>query len=251
MLASMRYREKLLALTLLILPAFLAAHAASAQAPGYPAVDRVWGAADYRDLNELIKSGKSPLPTLQDPSTRPVFERIVNLKNLDLAADKSLPVGSRLQDVLGVLDGARVLLVAYITGAQAGKPYERELAKMQVYMLAVATTSLGVANEFLPTIPQDDKYQTRMAGFEQMKQGFRTMVGGVVQSVGETTFYSKESTIELAQGIITYLPSMQQVLTDQDRQDYARRIGGQLASTTDPDLKAALGRLQAALGKTN
>ena len=249
MLGSMRFPQALMALTLLILPALLAAPAALAQAPAYPAVNRVWAAADYHDLSELIKSGKLPLPTLQDPSTRPVFERVVNLKNLDLAANKSLPVGTRLQEMLGVLDGSRVLLVAYVTGAQAGKPYERELAKMQAFMLAVATSSLAVANEFLPTIPKDDKYQTRLAGFEQMKQGFRTMVGGVIQSVGETTFYSKESTIELAQAVITYLPSMQQVLTEQDRQDFAKRVGDQIASTTDPDVKAALVRLQAALGK--
>jgi hypothetical protein len=251
MFGSMRFLERLLALALVILPAFVAVPAAFAQTPAVPALDRAWGAAEYRDLNELIKSGKAPLPTLTDPATRPVFERVVNLRNLDVAANKSLPVGARLQEMLGVLDGTRTLLVAYVTQAQAGKPHERELAKMQVFMLAVATASLNVANEFLPTIPKDDRYQTRMAGFEQMRQGFRTMVGGVVQSVAETTFYSKESTIELVQGIIAYLPSMQQVLSDQDRQDYAKRIGDQLAATTDPDLKAALGRLQAALAKAN
>jgi hypothetical protein len=249
MFGSVRFPLTLLALALLIL--FLPAPRAHAQAPTYPAADRVWGAADYRDLNELIKSGKSPLPTLADPSARPVFERIVNLRNLDLAGDKTLPVGVRLQQITGVLDGTRTLLVAYVTQAQAGKPYERELAKMQVYMLAVANATLEVANDFLPTIAKDDRYEARMAGFKQMNQGFRTTMVGVVQSVDETTYYSKQSTLELVQGIMTYLPSMQQVLTDGDRQDFGRRIGRQLEATTDPDLKVALGHLQEALGKAH
>jgi hypothetical protein len=207
----------------LLVPTLLVAQAELAQKPVYPASDRAWNAADYRDLNELIKSGKAPLPTLADPVSRPVFERLVNLQNLEIARSKSLPIGSRLQEILGMFDVTRTLVAGYIAEAQKGKPYERELAKVQVYLLAQSSVILDVVNEFLPTIPKDNKYQARMAGFEKMKQGMRTIMAGVIESTSETGFYSKESTLELVQGIITYLPSMQPVLTDQDRQDFAPR----------------------------
>ena len=38
---------------------------------------------------------------------------------------------------------------------------------------------------------------------------------------------------------------------EQDRQDFARRIGRQVDTTTDAEVKAALVRAQAALEKTN
>src|SRR5262245_50215251 len=98
---------------IVLLPVLLAVQPALAQKPVYPATDRAWSSADYRDLNELIKSGKAPLPALADPVGRPVFERMVNLQNLEIGRTKSLPIGTRLQEVLGMVDGIRMLLVAY------------------------------------------------------------------------------------------------------------------------------------------
>ena len=117
-------------------------------------------------------------------------------------------------------------------------------------MLAQSTVMLDIANEFIPTIPKDANYQKRMAGFEQMKSGMRTIMSGAIESVGETHFYSKDSTLELVQGIITYLPGLRSVLTDQDRQDFARRVGRQIDAATDVEIKAALARLQTALAGT-
>src|SRR5262245_49582687 len=75
----LRIRAMIAAVVLL-----LAVQPALAQKPVYPATDRAWSSADYRDLNELIKSGKAPLPALADPAGRPVFERMVNLQNLEI-----------------------------------------------------------------------------------------------------------------------------------------------------------------------
>ncbi|MGZ3411017.1 MAG: hypothetical protein ACXWJ6_15005 [Xanthobacteraceae bacterium] len=210
-----------------------------AQASKYPASDRVWMSADYKDLDAVIAAG-FPLPTLGDAATRPVFERMSNVANLDMVRNKSLPVGSRLQE--GVAQGGYVqkLLLAYLTEAQKGKPYATELAKLQVYLLAYGAALIGVADEFVPTIPHDDKYETRMAGFAQMKQGLRTIVTGIVESVGETQFYSIASTIEMAKALADYTPALGNILSDQDRQDYVRRISRDLDTVADPNMKAAL-----------
>ena len=212
---------------------------AFAQASKYPASDRVRMAADYKDLDAVIAAG-APLPTLADTATRPVFERMTNVANLEMVRNKSLPVAIRLQE--GVAQGGYVqkLLLAYLGEAQKGKPYATELAKLQVYLLAYGAALIGVANEFVPTIPHDDKYETRMAGFAQMKQGMRAIMTGIVESVGETQFYSSASTIEMAKALADYTPAFGNVLSDQDRQDYVRRISRDLDTAADPNVKAAL-----------
>ncbi len=217
-------------------------------APTYPAADRAWSSADYRDLAELIKSGV-PLPALADPAGQAVFERIVNLQNLELSRNKTLPLASRIEEALTLLDRTKSLLVAYITKAQSGSPYERELARLQVYLMAEASVLLDLVDEFLPTIKRDEKYEVRMEGLARMRQGIRTIMAGAVESAGETSFYSKASTLVLVQGIETYLPSFRPILTDQDRQDFARRIARQRGEATDPEVVAALAHLQEALGR--
>ena len=212
----------------------------------YPSSDRVWSSADYKDLDALIGAGTVTLPILADAVGRPVFERLVNAKNFDMVRNKTLPVSIRLQESIAMGQYAQKFLLAYLGEAQKGKPYERELAKLQVFMLDYAAALIAVVDEFVPTIAHDDKYDTRMAGLAKMREGMRTIMTGSVESLSETQFYSSGSTIEMAEGIVTYLPWFREVLSDQDRQDYARRVGRQLETTTDAGIKAALTSLQTA-----
>jgi hypothetical protein len=212
----------------------------------YPSSDRNWSSADYKDLDATVGAG-TMLPTLDDASGRAVFERMVNIHNFDIVRNKSLPVASRLSEAIAMGNYAQKFLLAYLAEAQKGKPYDRELAKFQVFTLDYASALLAVADDFVPTIAHDERYETRMAGLAKMREGMRTIMTGVVESISETQFYSTASTIEMAQGVVAYLPSFRPVLSDQDRQDYARRIGRQMETTTDADVKAALGRLQTAL----
>jgi hypothetical protein len=246
-----RFRRQVLAGAPAVLVwALVLAGSPSAQqpAPTYPAADRAWSSADYRDLAELIKSGV-PLPALADPFGQAVFERIVSLQNLELSRNKTLPLGSRIEEALTLLDRTKTLLVAYITKAQSGSPYERELARLQVFLMAEASLLLDLVDEFVPTIKRDEKYEVRMEGLAKMRQGIRTIMAGAVESAGETSFYSKASTLVLVQGIETYLPSFRPILTDQDRQDFSRRIGRQRGEATDPEVVAALTKLEEALGR--
>jgi hypothetical protein len=216
----------------------------------YPATDHAWSGTDYQDFNTAVDAKKVPLPLLSDPVGRPVFERIVSLENLDVGRDNSLPLLTRLQRVVALTEGVRKVLVAYITEANNGKPRERELARLQVYMLAQAAIELRLAQEFIPTLAKDNTYETRMAGFAKMKGGMRTEVSGIIQSTGETTFYSKESLLGIIEGLTTYLPGLQPALTDESRAESAHQVEHELDATTDPDIKSALQRLQAALGKS-
>lgn len=219
----------------------------------YPPADRPWNSADYRALMDMVRSGQAPLPTLADPSGKAVFERMVNVENtaLWMARKQELSAGVRMQEMAATLESVNALLMAYLSEAQKGKPYDREMAKLMIYVFTLTGMSIGVADEFMATMPKDDRYETRMAGLRQMQQGSRTVLAGMVQSIAETRFYSKASTLELVGSVVTHLPSFQRILTDQDRQDHLRRIGQQLGMTTDREVKSALMAMRDAIGKSH
>ena len=220
---------------------------------GYPPADRPWNSTDYRGLMDIVRSGQAPLPTLADPSGKPVFERMISVQNTALwaARKQEMSAGVRLQEIAATLEAVNALLMAYLSEAQKGKPYDREMAKLMVYVFTLTGTSIGVADEFIATMPKDAKYETRMAGLRQMQQGHRTVLAGMVQSIAETQFYSKASTLDMVGSVVTHLPSFQRILTDQDRQDHLRRIGQQLGMTTDREVKSALMAMRDAIGKSH
>jgi hypothetical protein len=236
--------------TLLAALALQPAYGQDRGASPYPPADRLWNSADYRALMDIVGSGQAPLPTLADPSGKAVFGRMVNVENTALwRAPK--PAGAHMEEMAATLEAVNALLRAYMKEAQRGKPYEGELARLMVYIFTMTSMSIGVADEFIATIPKNDRYETRMAGLRQMQQGSRTVFAAMVQNIAETRFYSKASTLEMAGSVVTHVPSFQRILTDQDRQDHLRGIGRQLDMTTDGEVKSALMAMRDAIGKVN
>jgi hypothetical protein len=239
----------------LLLAALLMQPAAAQKPAGapWPPADRPWGSADYSSLVESIKSGRLPLPLLADPTGKPVFERIVSVQNVahNLLRNKDMAAIVRLQEIMATLGSTEVLLGLYLSEAQKGAPYERELSKLMVHMISLAGNAIGLADEGLMTMPRDSKFAAREQGLLTMRQGARTIFAGVIQGISETHFFSKASTLEMAQGVVTYLPTFHSTLTDADRQEHQRRIGQQIDGTKDTEIKAALVQLRTAMGKPN
>jgi hypothetical protein len=223
-----------------------------ADAP-WPPADRPWASADYRNLVDSVNSGRLQLPLLASPTGKPVFERIVSDQNVahNLLRNKDVAATARLQEVMATFDSTKVLLTLYLHEAQKGKPHERELAKLMVQMISLAGNGIGLADEIMATMPRDSKFAVREEGLRNMRQGARNIFAGIIQSISETEFYSKPSTLEMARGVVTYLPSFQSTLTDADRQEHQRRIDQQIDATRDAEIKTALSQMRKAFGKPN
>jgi hypothetical protein len=256
MVGATGYFKAVRGLLAALLLAALAAQPAAAQKPAdapWPPADRPWGSADYRNLVDSVKSGRLPLPLLASPTSKPVFERIVRDQNVahNLLRNKDMAATVRLQEVMATISATEVLLSLYLNEAQKGKPHERELAKLMIHMISLAGNSIGLADETMTTMPRDSKFGAREEGLRIMRQGARTIFAGIIQSISETGFFSKASTLEMARGVVIYLPSFQSTLTDADRQDHQRRIGQQIDATKDAEIKTALSQMRMAIGKPN
>lgn len=218
----------------------------------WPPTDRPWGSADYGNLVENIRAGRLPLPLLASPTGKPVFERIVSDQNTahNLLRNKDMPATLRLREVTATLRATEVLLGLYLSEAQKGKRYERELAKLMVHMISLAGNAINLADEGMTTMPRDSETTAREDVLDAMREGARTVFAGVIHSISETRYFSKPSTLEMTHGILTYLPSFNSTLTDADRQEHQRSIGALIDRTRDAEVKAALLQMRDAIGKS-
>lgn len=233
----------------LIIPMLGMMSAQTYGAPGYPPADRPWDATDYQRLRGLIVTGQQPLPTLADKASNAVFKRMISNQNVaqTKSRDKTISAGERMMALVTSLGAVQHMTVLYLKEVNKGKPYERELAKLLVYMLNTAGPSIKLGDEFIASMPRDDKYETRLGGMRQAHNGLAQIFSGAIVSISETHIYSKPSTLELVQASLDNLPAYQRILKTADRQKAIRIVERQLKATSDKDLQAGLTRLRDAL----
>jgi hypothetical protein len=182
------------------------AHSASLLESGMPASDREWTGVDYAKASELISTGKVDLPTLATEEGRAFLQRLTSTENLNFYRNTTLPIGTRLQDLLTGLGGVSTIVKRYATEANKGGKLHTEVAMQLGYMLQVARAGVILIDEFFPTVPKDDKYETRMAGLKQVSTGLIQMFAGAETSLGETKFYSAEDLSLLLRNMAEVLP---------------------------------------------
>jgi hypothetical protein len=79
---------------------------------------------------------------------------------------------------------------------------------VRVIAFALQTSALGVelVDEFLPTIPKDDKYAVRMEGLKKLNSGLTIQFVGAERSLSERHFYSPEDLSLLLDAMSSTLP---------------------------------------------
>jgi hypothetical protein len=213
-------------------------------AKGCPSPDREWQAKDYAALSDLLIKGTMPLPRLDSESGRLVLRRFVDTGNLSFHRNRNLPVEVRVSDLLKLVAGSKKTTMLYFRAASAGQKVEREVVDLLVFQLATSATMIELAEEYIPTIPKDAEYETRMAGAKQMKSGLTTVLDGAITSLSERTFYSDESVAKMVRGIREYYPRFSSILSDSVKTEFRLRINDMLAKERNPSVKQELGSLK-------
>lgn len=215
----------------------------------YPSIEEAWDGTDYRALLQRVENDGLSLPTLADPATKPVFERMVNADNIPLRVglNKEYPVTIRFQKLDGALDAIHKLVVLYASEAQKGKSYATEIARLMVYESKVSGALLNLNDPMLATFEKDKRYDSRAAALGKLKDDARQLYASLVQRMSETKVYSKADILKMIGGALDELPPYQAVFTDQDRQEHTQKLTQQISATTDQELKKALTELRDAI----
>lgn len=232
----------------LLLWAVLAAQPANAQ-NRYPAIEDAWDGTDYRAVVQRVQKDGLSLPTIADPATKPVFDRMIDSDNIPLrmGLNTQLSVTIRYQKLDSALHPIHKLVVLYANETKKGKPYGAELAGLMVYEVKVSGALLELHEPLLATLAKDARYPARVADLDQMKAAARQLYSGLVQGMAETSLYSKPDILRMISGARAGLQAYQPIFTDQDRQELLQSLAKQISATTDGELKSALTELREAI----
>jgi len=189
---------------------------------GIPAADREWRGADYRLAAATFAATQVSLPRFSEKQGKAVLDRLTSLENFSFHRNKTLPIDLRLSDYFNVLDGANAVLKSYL--ATRGQEFHQELAALMAFMLHAAALGVELAEEFVPTIPRDEKYAVRMDGLKKMNSGLTTTFVGVENSLAHQKFYSAEDLSLLLKAMSETLPRVKRVFPTDYRVELRKKL---------------------------
>lgn len=227
---------------------FAAALAPKAKPSDFPDCAQAWAGAEAARAAELLGSDKVRLPLLSDDDGAVILGRLLSRDNLAFYADQATSIERRISDYLETLNSYKSILVSYLLANQSNQNrYHSEIAALMAYMLHEAVTGTNLMNEFLPTVPRDKSYETRMQGVQSINNGFHKMFEGALMSTYETTVYSRSDISALlaamAETLPVLKPGLPETTVNRLRSDLIRR---QDSLQTEPD-REAVKRMLAAL----
>jgi hypothetical protein len=192
---------------------------------GIPASDREWHGADYARTSEILSAGKVALPRLSDPLGAALLNRLTSTENFSLARNRSLPIEARFGDYLAMQQGANEVLNLYIAATVRGEgKLTSEIVRIVAFSLQVSALAVDLVEEFLPKIPKDENYATRMAGLKQMYSGISTQFQGSEVMLGETNVYSQPERSLLLDAMAGALPVLKKAFSPDYRIELRKKL---------------------------
>jgi hypothetical protein len=138
-------------------------------------------------------------------------------------------------------------MALYVRAVNSGEKVEKELADLLVFQLAVTSTAIELTEEFVPTIPKDEKYETRMAGLAKMKSGLATVLDGAIISLSERSVYSDQSVVKIARGVRDYYPRFISLLPETTKAEFRLKVADMAAREKNSVVKHELIALEEAM----
>ncbi len=220
-------RSFILAIALLLSAHFTAAPVAASNPfleAGIPAASREWAGPDYVRTAEVLGAGKVALPRHSDPEGAALLQRLTSTDNFSLHRNKSIALPVRMEDFLQVQQGANSLLKLYLSATVQGTDYKPEMARLAAFVLHSSALGVDLVEEMLPTLPRDDKYETRMAGLKQMNSGLTTIFVGAEQMLTPRNGFSAEDLSVLLEAMARTLPRLKHAFPPEYRIELRKKL---------------------------
>lgn len=104
---------------------------------------------------------------------------------------------------------------------------------MLAFLLRTSAVGLDLTDEFLPTIPKDDKYATRMDGLKTVKSGLTTVFVGAEVSLTESNGFSSKDRSLLLEAMAATLPTLKRAFAPDYRVELQQKLRTDRAKFTD------------------
>ena len=106
--------------------------------------------------------------------------------------------------------------------------------KLQCNSGFCAAAGTKLVDEFMPTVPRDDKYPVRVNGLKQMNAGLTEIFAGAVTSLSETSFYTPEDLSLMLDAMAETLPSMKKSFAPDYRIELRKKLEADRATFSRP-----------------
>ena len=187
-------------------------------------MDREWRGSDYQLAAGAFTAGKVGLPRFSDKQGRTLLERLTATGNFAFYRDKTLPLAMRMEDFLKLQEAANSISKLYLGSAIKGEDVHKEMGRMMAFSLYTAALGIELVDEFIPTIPRDDKYDTRMDGVKRMRSGLTTMFVGAETSLFDRKFYSSDDLSTLLEAMASTLPHFKGAFSTEYRIELQKKL---------------------------
>ena len=215
---------------------------------GIPALDRAWTGNDYMQAAKLLSEGKVPLPRLSDEEGRVFLERLTNTGNFSFYRDRTQPMDKRMPDFFNLVAGASVIMNQYPLLAEKGLDVHREFALQLAFGMRMAATGVQLIDEFVPTIPKDDRYEVRMAGMKRAHGGMMKIFAGTEASLSEKRFYTPADLTLLLTTMAETLPAVKKAFSPEYKAEFRKKLETHRAAFPDGEDARAIQQMIDELG---
>lgn len=217
---------------------------------GLPAPDRDWSGEDMLKAAQNLalfakKAGFRSLPRYKSERSGEMFARLTSPQNLNMYRNRKLPLETRLPQALIYYQANGQILKFYLTGFAKKEVRDSEMVELLGSLLRSTVVILELVDELLPTIKKDDpKYQVRMQGIEQMKQGLASVVAGGLQTLTEREGYRGSELVRLVECMKETFPIIVPRLLPAARTETLLRLEKMQTDPALKDLQPGLGELR-------
>jgi hypothetical protein len=191
---------------------------------GIAAPNREWLANDYISAANILASGKVALPRYSNKNGKALLETMTSPANFAIYRKKNLRLDSRMNEFLSLQQASGTLLRLYVEAANKGDDLHKETASLMAFNLYVTELGMELTDEFVPTIPKDEKYEIRMDGLKKMYSGMTTIFVGAESSLSERHFYSDEDCSLLLEAMSETIGRIKKAFTAEYRVELGKKL---------------------------
>jgi hypothetical protein len=125
-----------------------------------------------------------------------------------------------------VQQGANAIFKLYVNAATAGRANEfhTEVAQLFAFSLRTAGAGVELVNEFIPTVPHDEKYATRMHGLKLVYDSATDFYVRAELSLDETNWLTPQDMSILLEGMDAALPAARKAFSNAYRIELRKRL---------------------------
>ena len=213
---------------------------------GAPSVETYWKSEDYWTFRVYLSEiPNNAYPRFDSEKSKKLFDRLINSIYQDNFFDSSIPMEEQFESMLKLSKRWTAVLLKYNEAVQEGVDYSSELSHIQGAMLRISNHGMDLIDEFMKSIDrEDDTYEVRMEGVEQSKNGLSTQIKGLLLSIKETHFYSKEDRQIMIDYLIKEGPRLLQRMTEKMRDEINLELADMISTEMDPDILESLENLR-------